>query len=171
MPPTDSLILALLFCLLAVLASASIRSMLKSADRYRDERRRRLGLHKSTYFLDRNTVDDTCDICFGEFEKGDVAVCGCGMKFHRECVEMTGECPYCNSSPETMEYRGIIRPVCPSCGGTVDGNVCRACGTVLPNGDMTFRCVCGSSVYAGDGVCPDCGAEYGFTYRRSGKRK
>ena len=165
-----SIVLALLFLAVLVFIGYCIRSVNETIDRDHKKRDRRLHEGKSTDFLDRNTVDDTCDICFGEFENGEVCVCGCGMKFHRECAELTGECPYCKTKYNAMATRAIIRPVCPGCGEKLDGNICPRCGTVLPNRDMRFQCVCGKTIFAGDGYCDECGAVYEFTYSPS-KRK
>ena len=161
---TPTYILALLFAIVVIAIGWAAVNLEKEAKGYRKMADRRLAEKKSTDFLDRNIVDDTCDICFGEFETGGVAVCDCGMKFHEECAELTGECPYCKSPFSSMEVRGIRRPACPSCGKVLEKNVCPECGTVLPNKDMRFECVCGATVYAGDGYCKECGATYEFVY-------
>ena len=161
---TPTYVLALLFVLVVLAIGYTAVNLRKEGDGYRKMADRRLAEKKSTDFLDRNKVDDTCDICFGEFEKGNVAVCVCGMKFHEECAELTGECPYCKKPFISMEVREIRRPRCPSCGRIVEKNVCSGCGTVIPNKDMRFECVCGATVFAGDGYCKECGAEYEFTY-------
>ena len=156
--------LALLFAVAVIAIGYCAVSLRREGKGYSEMAERRLSENKSTDFLDRDKVDDTCDICFGKFEEGSVAVCGCGMRFHRECAELTEECPYCKGAFEDMTVREIRRPVCPVCGRTVEKNVCPECKTVIPNKDMTFECVCGSKVYAGDGYCKDCGAVYKFTY-------
>ena len=162
--------LALVFGLVLVLIYARSPALRNEAEEYRMKSRKRLAEKKSTEFLDRNKVDDTCDICFGEFGNEEILECSCGMRFHRECAEMTQECPYCKEPPENMEARWVRRPVCPNCGETLEKNVCPHCRTILPNRDMRFECECGSTVYAGDGYCKDCGAEFEFTYDRPVKR-
>ena len=156
--------LALVFGLVLVLIYARASALRNEAEEYRMKSRKRLAEKKSTEFLDRNKVDDTCDICFGEFENGRVYECKCGMRFHDECAELTGECPYCKERIDTMEVREIRRARCPCCHEVIERNVCSRCNTVLPNKDMRFECVCGSTVYAGDGYCKDCGATFEFTY-------
>ncbi len=165
-----SIVLALLFAALVATMGINISRLRKDTEENLDRNRRRLGEKKSTEFLDRNSVDDTCDICFGEFENGRVYVCGCGMKFHEECVKMTEECPYCKAGIGTMESREIKKARCPHCGKILEKNVCPRCNTVLPNRDMRFECVCGETVYAGDGRCDSCGATYEFRYDSPAKR-
>ena len=164
-------VLALSFVILVLVIGYMAVNLKREGDGYRKMADRRLAEKKSTDFLDRNKVDDTCDICFGEFESGRVAVCGCGMKFHEECAELTGECPYCKAPFSSVEIRGILKPRCPSCGNTVEKNVCPVCETVIPNKDMRFECVCGATVFAGDGYCKECGAVYEFTYTPRTKGK
>ncbi len=156
--------LALLFGLALVLIFIRASALRREADEYRMKSKKRLAERKSTEFLDRNKVDDTCDICFGEFGNEEILECGCGMRFHTECAELTQECPYCKTAPADMTARHVRRPLCPNCGEVLEKNVCPRCGTILPNRDMRFECVCGSTVYAGDGYCRDCGAEFDFTY-------
>ena len=164
------IVLALLFAVFMVMICLSARGLAAKMSDDTLVAERRLREKKTTEFLDRNKVDDTCDICFGEFENGKVAVSKCGMKFHEECASMTGECPYCKERFETMELRDIRVITCPCCGERVAKNVCPNCGTVIPNRDMRFECVCGSTVYAGDGFCKDCGATFEFTYDAPDKR-
>ena len=161
---TITYILALLFVIVVCLIGHTAIVLQKMGDECVLSAERRLMEKKSTEFLDRNKVDDTCDICFGEFENGRVRECKCGMRFHEECAELTGECPYCKGKTDAMEVRGIRRTLCPCCSETVEKNICRRCGTVIPNKDMRFECICGSTVYAGDGHCKDCGATFEFTY-------
>ena len=156
--------LALFFVIVICLIGYTAIVLQKRGNEYRLSADRRLMEKKSTEFLDRNRVDDTCDICFGEFENGRVCECKCGMRFHEECAEMTGECPYCKERIGSMEVREIRKAMCPCCHEAIEKNVCPRCGTVLPNKDMRFECVCGSTVYAGDGYCRDCGATFEFTY-------
>ena len=165
----QTVILALLFVAVLILIGLSGVKLRKKSKECQKNAQLRLAEKKSTDFLDKNVVDDACDICFGEFENGRVAVCKCGMKFHEECAELTEECPYCKMSYKDMTLREIRRPHCPYCGKMVEKNVCPSCGTVYPNRDMRFECVCGSTVFAGDGYCKDCGAVYEFTY--DGPRK
>ncbi len=165
-----TIVLALLFGLLLVLIYFSSSSLGRRAEEHRSKIERRLAERKSTEFLDRNKVDDACDICFGEFGEEDISVCKCGMRFHKECAELTQECPYCRTQFSAMETRMVIRPRCPNCGEIIEKNICSHCGTVLPNRDMRFECECGNTVYAGDGYCKECGAEFEFTYERSQKR-
>ena len=156
--------LALFFVIVICLIGYTAIVLQRMDGEYRLSAQRRLKDKKSTEFLDRNRVDDTCDICFGEFENGRVYQCRCGMRFHDECAELTGECPYCKEKIETMEARDIRKATCPCCRETVEKNVCSNCNTVLPNKDMRFECVCGNTVYAGDGYCKSCGATFEFTY-------
>ena len=156
--------LALFFVIVICLTGYTAIVLQIRGSEYRLSADRRLMEKKSTEFLDRNKVDDTCDICFGEFENGRVYECKCGMRFHDECAEMTGECPYCKRKIDSMEVREIRRARCPCCHEIVEKNVCSRCNTVLPNKDMRFECMCGSTVYAGDGYCKDCGATFEFTY-------
>ncbi len=161
---TITYILALSFVVIICLIGYAAICMQKDGSEYSLRAERRLMEKKSTEFLDRNRVDDTCDICFGEFENGDVYECKCGMRFHEECAEMTGECPYCKERVDGMEKRGIRRAICPCCSNVIEKNVCGRCGTVVPNKDMTFECVCGSAAYAPDGYCKECGASFEFTF-------
>ena len=168
---TPTYVLALLFAVIVIVIGYAAVTLGEESKGYRKLAERRLAEKKSTEFLDRNKVDDTCDICFGEFENGRVAVCECGMKFHEECAEMTGECPYCKRPFSGMEIREIRRPRCPVCKNVIEKNVCQGCGTVVPNKDMRFECVCGATVFAGDGYCKECGATYEFTYKARTKGK
>lgn len=161
---TITIILALAALVFAWLTGRTMVRLLDRTDALARRYNERLSENTSTEFLDRRAVDDNCDICFGEFKNGDVAVCTCGMKFHKECAEMTEECPYCKSRFGTMSTRAIIRPICPGCGALLEKSICPRCGTVLPNKDMTFRCICGEIMLAADRVCGTCGAEYEFTY-------
>ena len=167
----STVVLALLFVILVTLVSYTAILMRRRTDEYNVIADRRIGEKKSTEFLDKRRFDDTCDICFGEFEEGRVAVCGCGMKFHEECASLTEECPYCKAGFRTMEIREIVKPRCPWCGEIIEKNICPACGTVLPNRDMGFECVCGNKVYGSEGHCRGCGSVYEFTYDGPGKRK
>ena len=164
-------VLALLFAVLIVMIYLSSKGLDARVSKDVLNAERRLREKKTTEFLDRNKVDDTCDICFGELETGRVAVSKCGMKFHEECASMTDECPYCKEKFSAMGLREIRVITCPCCGERVTKNVCTSCGTVIPNRDMRFECVCGSTVYAGDGFCKDCGATFEFTYDTPQKRK
>lgn len=167
----STIVLALLFVLTVLLISYTAVQMRRRTKECTVIADRRLAEKKSTEFLDKKRFDDTCDICFGEFEEGRVAVCKCGMKFHEECASMTEECPYCKERFESMQVRNIVRPRCPWCGEIIEKNVCPSCGTVLPNRDMGFECTCGSTVYGNEGYCKDCGSVYEFTYDGPGKRK
>lgn len=163
-----SIVLALVAVLICALVRTSVVRLRRSEEDHRKERCRRLSSHESTHFLDAESYDTVCDICFGEYENGDVAVCSCGKRFHRECAELTEECPYCGSPLGTMKFREIERPACPACGRPLKGNICE-CGTVCPDKDMTFVCECGERIAASDCRCPKCGSEYGFTYGPPGK--
>ena len=167
----STVVLALLFVITVTAISYTAVQLNRRANEYIVIADRRIGEKKSTEFLDKRKYDDTCDICFGEFENGRVAVCKCGMKFHEDCASLTEECPYCKGRVTDMEVRGIVRPACPWCGEIIEKNVCPACGTVLPNRDMGFECVCGNTVYGNEGYCRKCGSTYGFTYDGPGKRK
>ena len=103
----DTYALALFFVIVICLIGYTAIVLQKRGNEYRLSADRRLMEKKSTEFLDRNRVDDTCDICFGEFENGRVCECKCGMRFHEECAEMTGECPYCKERIGSMEVREI----------------------------------------------------------------
>ena len=164
-------VLALSFAALFALICVSSKKLTENIKNDRLDAERRLREKKTTEFLDRNRIDDTCDICFGELENGRIAVSKCGMKFHEECVRLTEECPYCKEGVDTMEFREIRKLTCPCCGERIAKNVCTSCGNVIPNRDMRFECVCGSTVYAGDGRCRDCGAVFEFTYDVPDKRK
>ena len=167
----STVILALLFAVVMIFLSytaVQLRRRTKECTVIAD---RRLGEKKSTEFLDKRKFDDTCDICFGEFEEDRVAVCKCGMKFHEECASLTEECPYCKAGFDTMHIRDIVRPACPWCGTIVEKNICPSCGTVLPNRDMGFECACGNTVYGNEGYCKECGSVYEFTYDGPKKRK
>ena len=168
---TATVILALLFVVILLSIGVCARGLGRKENEHILTAKDRLRKKKSTDFLDRNKVDDSCDICFGEFENGRVAVCECGMRFHLECAKLTEECPYCKRAFDTMKVREIRKPKCPYCGEEVEKNICRRCNTVLPNKDMRFECVCGETVLASDGVCPRCGAEFEFTYEGPSKRK
>ena len=167
----STVILALLFILIVVSISYAAVQLKRRAGEYTVIADRRLAEKKSTDFLDKRKYDDTCDICFGEFENGRVAVCKCGMKFHEECASLTEECPYCKEEFGTMEIRDIVRPRCPWCGEIIEKNICPSCGTVLPNRDMGFECVCGNTAYGNEGYCKECGSTYKFTYDGPEKRK
>lgn len=115
---------------------------------------------KPTHFLDKSAVDTRCDICFGELEERTVVVCDCGRTFHRDCVEMTKECPYCKTPYDEMKERNIKRGKCPYCGSRLEGNICPNCDTVVPWKDGTFRCECGHEMYITDHECSRCGAKF-----------
>jgi hypothetical protein len=45
-----------------------------------------------------DNIDETCQICFDELEKYDVAILECGHYFHYNCVKewlINNECPCC----------------------------------------------------------------------------
>lgn len=111
--------------------------------------------------FDERAIDSKCDICFGRFGNGEMlAECTCGKAFHRDCVSLTGECPYCRQISSKMNIREMRRKICPVCGRELtEGSLCE-CGNVLPRLDGVFKCVCGKDLHVKDGYCRTCGAEY-----------
>lgn len=114
---------------------------------------------KSTYFLDTARNERQCEICFGNVDDESVLECSCGRIFHISCAKLTRECPYCKTPYSEMRDDTAAIAKCPSCGKLIIDNVC-TCGTVLPNRDDSFKCVCGSRISTSETECPSCGAEY-----------
>ena len=119
----------------------------------------RIARTKSTYFLDSAKSKRQCEICFGNVDDESILECSCGRIFHVSCARLTKECPYCKSPYSDMRDETAAIAKCPSCGKLVIDNVC-ACGTVLPNKDNSFKCVCGSQMTTSETECSACGAEY-----------
>lgn len=108
-----------------------------------------------TEFLDASA--DTCGICFGDLD-GKVKICGCGKRFHEECAEPTGTCPYCNTSYSDFTDLKEERTRCPGCGRYNSGSVCRCGAVISQNGN--FRCSCGASIDKEGLQCTGCGRRY-----------
>ncbi len=125
---------------------------------------------KTTYFLDEGEDNKKCEICYGEINNEDVAVCKCGKIFHKACAEPTNTCPYCSTTFDQMDVRQPERTRCPICGRYVKGNICE-CGAVLPRKDNTFLCSCGNRVDVNKPVCKKCGAVYEIVTMQTMKRK
>lgn len=154
-----ALVLALLICAIATFGFMLQKPIAANEEHVEKERQNRLINRKSTYFLDMNTIDAKCSICFGEIGKEQVSACSCGEVFHTSCAQLTGDCPYCKRSVFEMTVRESKRPRCPKCGRTLDGNIC-TCGTILPNKDGTFKCTCGEMLSVRDNSCPSCGTTF-----------
>lgn len=167
-----SIILALFAVIISAIVAYYVKKLSKVKEEYEKEHDKRLTKLSSTDFLDEPEADETCEICFGTFEEGDVSVCECGKKFHRDCVEITDECPYCHTGPDRMTVRPILRLTCMACGKVLSNSICE-CGTIHLRKDRTFECECGENVFVNDinenSKCPKCGLKYKLTYDRPGK--
>ena len=159
-----TIILALSMLAIAWFFGRTLRGYRKDSETYRIRRSKRLDTVRSTYFLDVGECDSMCGICFGEYEDYTLYECNCGRTFHIECAELTKQCPYCGSGPDSMTMRPVKRAICPVCGKAVRDNVC-SCGTVLPNKDRTFKCACGAPMLLNESECRKCGALYAPKYR------
>ena len=120
----------------------------------------RMEKERTSYYLDPSSVDDCCDICFGDL-RGDLFLseCTCGRIFHDGCSDMVDECPYCRAGRSERTARRVRRMVCPRCGRNMDGSICR-CGAVVPRKDGTFDCPCGNRMHISSERCPVCGTRY-----------
>lgn len=119
-------------------------------------------MRKPTHFLDMDTVDAKCDICFGKVEEDTVKECSCGKVFHNDCIDGTGECPYCKAASNNMTERDSRKGECYACHEQLDGNICPSCNTVTPWKDGTFRCICGHEMHFSNDKCSKCGATYRY---------
>lgn len=142
----------------------ALKDLKRNSDMYLSKRSHRLDTVKSTYFLDEGKCDNICGICFGEFEEYTLCQCKCGKVFHTDCMEMTQQCPYCKTEAPMMQTRPVRKPLCPACGKPIKDNICE-CGTVLPNKDKTFKCICGATILIYDEECPKCGSKYAPFYK------
>lgn len=154
-----SILLAVAAILLIALLAKSVKGLINGSKSNEKIRQVNLKKNKTTYFLEDYMKDEQCSLCFGELEEPTLTECACGHVFHNECAELTGECPYCKATKEVMVQRPIRIPKCPKCGKDITGNICE-CGTVLPNPDGTFKCMCGTTVCVEDDVCKKCGARF-----------
>ena len=109
-----------------------------------------------------DTVDAKCDICFGKVEEDTVKECSCGKVFHNDCIDGTGECPYCKAASNSMTERDSRKGECYACHEQLDGNICPSCNTVTPWKDGTFRCICGHEMHFSNDKCSKCGATYRY---------
>lgn len=145
------LILALVAAVLTLTAAAKLLLSARSTGRTD-------GM-ESTDFLDGS--GGTCGICMGDL-CGDIAECGCGMRFHDGCAAATLSCPYCGAGYDRFAICESQGTVCPECGSVVHGNRC-GCGASFPE-DGIFKCICGT-VLSDDMICERCGCRY--TLRRT----
>jgi hypothetical protein len=152
-------ILALISILTMVLFFYAIRTIEHYDHNISNTRDDKIIGKKSTYFLDNTETDKQCEICFGRVNDEPILECSCGRFFHVSCAKLTKECPYCKGPYSDMRDRAATIIRCPSCGKLVIDNIC-TCGTVLPNKDNSFKCICGSQMDTSKTECPKCGAEY-----------